>query len=98
MSFDFLAILFGIAHPRTMLSNLFYSLKDFLPKEYAKLRGQEKKIFQQHAELYGLSEVEAKVKYCQFCRSLKTYGITFFLVKVSSSISVFDIYGVACLF
>ncbi|KAH9595891.1 Talin-1 [Schistosoma haematobium] len=59
----------------------FLDLKDFLPKEYAKIRSLEKKIFQQHAELCGLSEIEAKVKYCQFCRSLKTYGITFFLVK-----------------
>ncbi|RTG91139.1 talin, partial [Schistosoma bovis] len=63
-----------------MLSD-FPCLKDFLPKEYAKIRSLEKKIFQQHAELCGLSEIEAKVKYCQFCRSLKTYGITFFLVK-----------------
>ncbi|CAH8450100.1 unnamed protein product [Schistosoma turkestanicum] len=59
----------------------FLDLKDFLPKEYTKIRSLEKKIFQQHAELCGLSEVEAKVKYCHFCRSLKTYGITFFLVK-----------------
>ncbi|KAF5405196.1 FERM central domain protein [Paragonimus heterotremus] len=61
--------------------NNFLDLKDFLPKEYAKLRSLEKKIFQQHAQFAGLTEVEAKVKYCQFCRSLKTYGITFFLVK-----------------
>ncbi|KAA3678723.1 talin [Paragonimus westermani] len=60
---------------------LLNSLKDFLPKEYAKLRSLEKKVFQQHAQFAGLTEVEAKVKYCQFCRSLKTYGITFFLVK-----------------
>ncbi|CAH8439283.1 unnamed protein product [Dicrocoelium dendriticum] len=59
----------------------FLDLKDFLPKEYARIRSLEKKIFQQHAEFAGLSEIEAKVKYCQFCRSLKTYGITFFLVK-----------------
>lgn len=29
----------------------------------------------------GLSELEAKLKYTQLCRSLKTYGVTFFLVK-----------------
>jgi talin len=29
----------------------------------------------------GLLEVDAKVKYTQLARSLKTYGITFFLVK-----------------
>jgi len=29
-----------------------------------------------------MSEVEAKYKYTHMARSLKTYGITFFLVKV----------------
>ncbi|CAL8103548.1 unnamed protein product [Calicophoron daubneyi] len=71
---------FGDYVPEKFKPN-FLDLKDFLPKEYAKIRSLEKKIFQQHAELTGLSEVEAKVRYCQFCRSLKTYGITFFLVK-----------------
>ena len=31
--------------------------------------------------LSGLSELDAKLKYTQLCRSLKTYGVTFFLVK-----------------
>lgn len=61
----------------------FFSLKDYLPKEFLKVKNVEKKIFQQHATLNGLSDIEARVKYCHFCRSLKTYGITFFLVKVS---------------
>ncbi|KAL7064228.1 hypothetical protein AAHC03_04719 [Spirometra sp. Aus1] len=56
-------------------------LKDFLPKEFQRVKGVEKKIFQQHATLNGISDIEARVKYCHFCRSLKTYGITFFLVK-----------------
>lgn len=60
------------------------SLKDYLPKEFLKVKNVEKKIFQQHASLNGLTDIEARVKYCHFCRSLKTYGITFFLVKVSS--------------
>ncbi|GFO36388.1 WD repeat-containing protein 3, partial [Plakobranchus ocellatus] len=59
----------------------FLDLKEFLPKEYVKIKGIEKKIFGEHKKFVGLSEVEAKVKYTQFCRSLKTYGITFFLVK-----------------
>ncbi|TPP61971.1 Talin [Fasciola gigantica] len=71
---------FGDYVPEKFKPN-FLDLKDFLPKEYAKLRSLEKKIFQQHAEMIGLSEVDAKFEYCQFCRSLKTYGITFFLVK-----------------
>lgn len=39
-------------------------------------------LFQEHKKFVSLSEVEAKVKYTHLCRSLKTYGITFFLVKV----------------
>ena len=58
-------------------------LKDFLPKEYVKAKSIEKKIFIEHKQLYSLSEVEAKVRYTQLARSLKTYGITFFLVKVN---------------
>ena len=43
-------------------------------------------VLQEHKALAGqkLTEVEAKVKYTQLARSLKTYGITFFLVKVST--------------
>ncbi|ESO89699.1 hypothetical protein LOTGIDRAFT_218488 [Lottia gigantea] len=59
----------------------FLDLKEFLPKEYLKVKGAEKKIFQEHKKHVGLTEIEAKVKYTHQCRSLKTYGITFFLVK-----------------
>ncbi|XP_071942853.1 talin-1-like isoform X3 [Antedon mediterranea] len=59
----------------------FLDLKDFMPKEYVKVKGVEKKIFQEHRELHGVSELDTKVRYTQLCRSLKTYGITFFLVK-----------------
>ncbi|OUC46429.1 hypothetical protein D917_07730, partial [Trichinella nativa] len=31
--------------------------------------------------LRGMPEVEAKVEYVKRCRDLKTYGVTFFLVK-----------------
>lgn len=31
-----------------------------------------------------MSEIEAKVRYVKLARSLKTYGVSFFLVKVSS--------------
>ncbi|XP_060579795.1 talin-1-like isoform X4 [Ruditapes philippinarum] len=55
--------------------------KEFLPKEYCKVKGIEKKIFLEHKKWSGYSERDAKVKYTQQCRALKTYGITFFLVK-----------------
>ena len=41
-------------------------------------------LFQEHKKMSGLSEIDGKVKYTQLARSLKTYGITFFLVKVST--------------
>ncbi|KAJ8340259.1 hypothetical protein SKAU_G00348920 [Synaphobranchus kaupii] len=59
----------------------FLDLKEFLPKEYIKLRGAEKKIFQDHKNCGEMSEIEAKVKYVKLARSLRTYGVSFFLVK-----------------
>jgi len=34
--------------------------------------------------LAGLNELDAKYKYIQLCQNLKTYGVTFFLVKVNN--------------
>ncbi len=59
----------------------FLDLKDFLPKEYVKTKGGEKRILGEHSKLIGVSELDSRVRYTQLCRSLKTYGITFFLVK-----------------
>lgn len=60
-----------------------YSLKEFLPQSYTKIKGIEKKIFSEHKKHFGLSELDAKVLYTKTARSLPTYGVTFFLVKVS---------------
>ncbi|XP_075966323.1 talin-2 [Anarhichas minor] len=59
----------------------FLDLKEFLPKEYIKQRGAEKKIFQDHKDCGEMTEIEAKVKYVKLARSLRTYGVSFFLVK-----------------
>ncbi|XP_013778384.1 talin-2-like [Limulus polyphemus] len=59
----------------------FLDLKEFLPKDYWKIKGIEKKIFLEHKTCLRLSEIEAKVKYVSHARSLRTYGVTFFLVK-----------------
>uniref|UniRef100_A0AAQ4S7L3 Talin 2 n=1 Tax=Gasterosteus aculeatus aculeatus TaxID=481459 RepID=A0AAQ4S7L3_GASAC len=59
----------------------FLDLKEFLPKEYTKHRGSEKKIFQGHKNCGEMTEIEAKVKYVTLARSLLTYGVSFFLVK-----------------
>ncbi|CAF4681847.1 unnamed protein product [Rotaria sp. Silwood1] len=60
-------------------------IRDFLPKEYAKTKNVEKRIFLEHKKHTGLSELDGKVKYTQLCRSLRTYGVTFFLVKEKMS-------------
>jgi talin len=39
-------------------------------------------VNQEHKKCHGLDELQAKFRYVQLCRSLKTYGVTFFLVKV----------------
>jgi len=59
----------------------FLDTKDFLPKEYMKIKGIEKRIFTEHNKYHGRTEVEAKAEYVRLARSLKTYGITFFLLK-----------------
>ncbi|KAB5565676.1 hypothetical protein PHYPO_G00244310 [Pangasianodon hypophthalmus] len=59
----------------------FLDLKEFLPKEYIKQRGAEKRIFQEHKGCGEMTEIEAKVKYVKLARSLRTYGVSFFLVK-----------------
>ncbi|GCB73134.1 hypothetical protein scyTo_0006641 [Scyliorhinus torazame] len=55
-------------------------LKEFLPKEYIKQKG-EKRIFMTHKNCANMAEMEAKVLYVKMARSLKTYGVSFFLVK-----------------
>ncbi|TPX64716.1 hypothetical protein CcCBS67573_g08329 [Chytriomyces confervae] len=56
-------------------------LMDFVPSEYRNNRDLTKRIISEHAKLQGLSDLNAKFRYVQLSRSLKTYGITFFLVK-----------------
>jgi talin len=58
-------------------------LKEFLPQSYIKVKGIEKKVFLEHSKHGNMSELDAKVLYTKTARSLPTYGVTFFLVKVS---------------
>eukprot|EP00117_Sycon_ciliatum_P001215 scpid5059/ scgid6971/ Talin-1 len=58
----------------------YVDVKEFLPKEYQK-KGVEKRILTEYAKLTGLTELNAKFRYIQLSRSLKTYGVSFFLVK-----------------
>lgn len=58
-----------------------YSLKEFLPISYARVKNIEKKIFNEHRKRIGITEIDAKVEYTKTARELPTYGVTFFLVK-----------------
>lgn len=69
-----------------------FSLKEFLPQSYTKIKGIEKKIFSEHKKHYNLSELDAKVLYTKTARSLPTYGVTFFLVKVSYTYCFFFVF------
>lgn len=66
----------------------FLELHKFLPEQYTKRKGIAKLIFEAHQKLFNTKELNAKLKYVQFCQSLRTYGVTFFHVKVSSAILV----------
>lgn len=59
----------------------YLDLKDFLPRDYVRMKHIEKRIFAEHAKYTGNSDLDAKVLYVKLARSLKTYGVTFFLVK-----------------
>lgn len=60
---------------------IFFSLKDFLPSSYVKVKGVEKKVFLEHRQHMGLGELDSKALYAKNARALDTYGVTFFLVK-----------------
>ena len=53
---------------------------------FRKARGIDKEIFQEHRKLTGVSDVHAKHRYVGTCRQIKTYGITFFNIKVFISL------------
>ncbi|KAK6099239.1 hypothetical protein MT418_000678 [Batrachochytrium dendrobatidis] len=59
----------------------FVKVKDYIPPEYHKNKDIEKRMYNEHSKLHGMSELNAKFRYVQMCRSLKTYGTTFFVVK-----------------
>lgn len=68
-------------HEETIHKSPLLDLKEFLPQSYIKIKGIEKKIFNEHKKYIGLVEIEAKDLYTRTVRALPTYGVTFFLVK-----------------
>lgn len=47
-------------------------------------------LLQAHKNCQNMTEIEAKVSYVKLARSLKTYGVSFFLVKVRKLVSFLD--------
>lgn len=58
----------------------YLNLKDFFPTTHRN-KEMEKKTLDEWKKLVGMNEVNAKFRYVQLCRSLKTYGMTVFVVK-----------------
>eukprot|EP01104_Vermistella_antarctica_P018056 TRINITY_DN6574_c0_g1_i1.p1 TRINITY_DN6574_c0_g1~~TRINITY_DN6574_c0_g1_i1.p1 ORF type:complete len:2432 (+),score=758.04 TRINITY_DN6574_c0_g1_i1:122-7417(+) len=59
----------------------FLELRKFMPEQWTKDKKVERLIYQEWKKLVGMSDINAKYRYVQLCRSLKTYGITTFHVK-----------------
>ena len=58
-------------------------MKPFLPDSFKdKAKSEANKILKLHKGLRGQSELEAKYGYVQLARSLPTFGVHFFLVRV----------------
>ena len=60
------------------------SMKQFLPDGFkARAKDAAKKILDLHSDLKGKTEIEAKFEYVKLARSLPTFGVHFFVVRVS---------------
>ena len=54
---------------------------ELLPLDYAAGKDIEQSILAAHSKLKDMTEADGKAFYIQFCRSLRTYGATYFLVN-----------------
>ena len=54
-----------------------------MPPQHQKIKDAEVHIFRMYKKFVGMSETNAKMRFVQLCRSLKTYGITYFNAKES---------------
>jgi talin len=74
-------ITFGDHNPKMHVIG-FLKMDDFLPPMWRKDKKEmEKSILAEHKKLVGLTEINAKLRYVQVIRSLKTFGITTFNCK-----------------
>eukprot|EP01117_Protostelium_nocturnum_P013126 TRINITY_DN487_c0_g1_i1.p1 TRINITY_DN487_c0_g1~~TRINITY_DN487_c0_g1_i1.p1 ORF type:complete len:2445 (+),score=1078.48 TRINITY_DN487_c0_g1_i1:119-7453(+) len=60
----------------------YLELKKYVPPIYVKNKTIEKDIMKEWRKLVGTTEQNAKYKYIQLCRSLKTWGITTYLCTI----------------
>eukprot|EP01119_Soliformovum_irregulare_P010889 TRINITY_DN2683_c0_g2_i1.p1 TRINITY_DN2683_c0_g2~~TRINITY_DN2683_c0_g2_i1.p1 ORF type:complete len:1576 (+),score=527.56 TRINITY_DN2683_c0_g2_i1:266-4993(+) len=65
-------------------SNSKVDVKAVTAPQWHKEKGIDKLILAEWKKLVNVSDLHAKYRYVQFCRSLKTYGITVFHVKERS--------------
>lgn len=49
--------------------------------------GMEKQVVEEYKKLVGMTEINAKYRYVQACRALKTYGVTFFNCEVEPDLT-----------
>ena len=67
--------------------NHIFSMERFLPDSFkAKAVGSAKKILEIHKKLINKTEIEAKFEYVKMARELRTFGVHFFLVRVSVNV------------
>jgi hypothetical protein len=67
----------------------FLNLKELLAPQWQK-KDLEKQVLSEWKKLVGTNEVNARFRYVQLCRSLRTYGMTCFKVKVNEPVGIFS--------
>ena len=55
-------------------------LEELVAKDFSRKRDLGKRIVQEYTKLKDLSPIDAQYRYVQLCRSLRSYGMTFFVV------------------
>ena len=77
----YLQIQFGDHNPDRHKPGFIDELKSILPPEYTKVKGIEKQAYGAHRKHTGRAAADCKARYVRHARGLKTYGISFFLIK-----------------
>lgn len=59
----------------------YVRVMEVLPLQHRKVKNVEKLVAKEHKKLVGMTDINAKYRYVQLARALKSYGITSFHVK-----------------